>query len=433
MAVNVISRLKIKNSANEPVAEGPDVSQVCAVVANVAERDAILSNVKGSRYLVYRADLPGFEYWNGTTWAVVASGSGGISGIPLTFFASTADGDPGAGGVRLNHATPASATSMFIDDVEATDGTNIRDLLAALGNVIGAQVRLQSRSADENWIVYRVGGYTSASGYGKLTGLTVVDSSATVTLSTTASDTILSIDVGVPKDLGNQGLTNAKGISYNGEITTTGATPAVDFTTGDLQKTTLSANATPAFTAPAGVGWVQWRVVQGAGAYTITFPGSVLGGPPQPSTVNGSSTFYAFFWDGTNYHYANVEAPGTGAGQQTIWDGSAWRRGGMLTGTDLTDANQTLAIAGGAQYFLKGALTASREKRLSLTGAEADLMLTIHSWATRAFTMVVKDDASGAVLHTFPASAQPYVVTFIVNKAGTAWERSGHGPLGPVV
>jgi hypothetical protein len=126
-------------------------------------------------------------------------------------------------------------------------------------------------------------------------------------------------------------------------------------------------------------------------------------------------------------------AAGTGAGQQPFWDGAAWRLLGLLTGTDLTDANQTLAIAGGAQYFLKGALTASREKRLSLTGVEADLMLTIHSWATRAFTMVVKDDASGAVLHTFPASAQPYVVTFIVNKAGTAWERSGHGPLGPVV
>jgi hypothetical protein len=198
MAVNVISRLKIKNGANEPIAEGPDVSAVCAVVANTTARDAILSNVKGSRYLVYRVDLPGFELWNGSSWSPVASGSGsGIAGIPMTFFASTTDGDPGAGGVRLNHATPASATSMFVDDVEAADGTNIRDLIASLANVIGAQVRLQSASAPENWIVYRVGvgGYTSATGYGKLTGLSVVDSSATVTLSTTAGDLTLSIDV----------------------------------------------------------------------------------------------------------------------------------------------------------------------------------------------------------------------------------------------
>jgi hypothetical protein len=126
-------------------------------------------------------------------------------------------------------------------------------------------------------------------------------------------------------------------------------------------------------------------------------------------------------------------AVGTAAGQQNFWDGSAWRLFGLLTGTNLTDANQTLAIAGGAQYILSAALGASRDKRLSITGVSAGLMLTIYSIATRAFTMVVKDDAAGTVLFTFPASATPIVATFRVNDAGTAWTLSGWAPMATVV
>lgn len=126
-------------------------------------------------------------------------------------------------------------------------------------------------------------------------------------------------------------------------------------------------------------------------------------------------------------------AAGTAGGQQGFWDGSAWRLFGLLTGTNLTDAAQTLAIAGGAQYILSAALTASRDKRLALAGASAGLMMTIYSIATRAFTMPVKDDAAGTTLFTFPASATPIVATFRMNDAGTAWTLSGWAPMAPVV
>jgi hypothetical protein len=376
--------------------------------------------------------------------AAAAAAAGGITGIPMTFFASTVDGDPGAGGLRLNHATPASATQLYVDDVEAGDGTNIRDLISALGNVIGAQVRLQSKSADENWIVYRVGGYTSATGYGKLTGLTVVDSSATVTLSTTAGDTILSIDIGVPKDLGNQGLTNVRGIGYNGEIGTTGATPAVDFTTGDLQKTTLSANATPVFTPPAaGIGWVQWHVVQGAGSYTITFPVSVLGTPAQPSTVNGSHNFYSFFWDGTNYHCGGVAdgsvtgpklsaAPAIGA--QLLWDGTRWLHVGSLTGTLLADASVTLQFSTASQAVWPTTIdtAAGRNLTLGTTGLAGGPMAGQGAVYTIMFlrasytnAIAVKNNAA-ATIFTLPAAlGKPVVARFYYDTVAADWALAG--------
>jgi hypothetical protein len=263
---------------------------------------------------------------------VDAAAGGGISGIPMTFFASTVDGDPGAGGIRLSHATPASAVSMFVDDVEAADGTNIRDLIAALANVIGAQVRLQSKSADENWIVYKVGSYTSATGYGKLTGLTVVDSSTTVTFPTTAGDLILSIDIGQPKDLGNQSLTNARCITYAAEVDNgnSGAADTVDWTAGQTQKSTLTGNCTFAFTAPPGVCGLSLKLIQDAtGSRTVTWPGSVIwvgGSAPTLSTAPAAVDIISLYYDGTNYYGSTGSAalPAGTLGDALSYNGTAW-------------------------------------------------------------------------------------------------------------
>jgi hypothetical protein len=283
-----------------------DVKGAVLVVDNAAMRDAIPTAGLRNKQLCLLGDTGLWYQWSGASWGAYTGfgGSGGISGIPMTFFASTVDGDPGAGGIRLNHATPASATQLYIDDVEASDGTNIRDLIAALGNVIGAQVRLQSKSADENWIVYKVGGYTSATGYGKLTGLTVVDSSATVTLSTTAGDTILSIDVGVPKDLGNQSLVGIKSTSFSGEVDN--ATNAIDWTTGSLQrKLALASSPTLTFTAPPAFTAVQFRWTQdGTGGRVITWPGTVLwagGIEPNWDLSPNAENVAGGYYDGTNY------------------------------------------------------------------------------------------------------------------------------------
>ena len=144
--------------------------------------------------------------------------------------------------------------------------------------------------------------------------------------------------------IGNLGFTGLKSLSYNSEIATTGATPAVDFTTGDLQKTTLTANCTPTFTAPAGVGWVQWSVIQDTTPRTITFPGSVVGSPPQPSTVSGSRTFYPFFYDGTNYHYSANDTSGFLLANGSVPLTAAWAVGNFAL-TGLRNLSYTSEVA----------------------------------------------------------------------------------------
>lgn len=327
MAVNVISRLKIKNGANEPIAEGPDISASCAVVANTAARDAILTNVKGSSYLVYRVDLPGFEYWNGSVWTAVAGGSGGssASGFTQTFDASTTDADPGDEEFRLNHATPASATAIYLDDL-AADGTNVRDLITSWGALPGTvkgRLTLRDATAPENWITYSVSAYTTATGYGKLT-IAVVDSSATVTL---AGEVSIEFDAGptgvlladgtvalsAAWDVGNQRIDDVRSMSYEGEVDNgnSGAADTIDWTTGALQKSTLTGNCTYTFTAPQPWTAIQLRVVQDAtGGRTVTWPGSVIwdvGYAPNMADGPSVETIISGYYDGTNYYLVNPD------------------------------------------------------------------------------------------------------------------------------
>lgn len=114
---------------------------------------------------------------NGSAWTSAAPTASGGAGIPYNFDSSTTDADPGTGDFRLNHATPASATAIYIDDVDA-NGNDRRALIASYDDSPGTvkgYLTLQDASDEDSWIVYSVGGYTSATGYGKLTGLTVVD------------------------------------------------------------------------------------------------------------------------------------------------------------------------------------------------------------------------------------------------------------------
>lgn len=311
--IDILGTLAPNAGSTAPLTRAEYVIGAVLVVANAAARDLIPSQTLRNKQICLLGDTGVWYQWNGSSWVVYTGfggGSGGGAGFPMTFSATTTDADPGAGGVRLNNATPASATSLFIDDVEAEDGTNIRDLLAALGTYVGAQVRLQSKSANENWIVYKVGGYTAATGYSELTGLTVVDSSATVTLPTTAQDLLVSIDFGLPKDLGNQAITGLKAISYNGESDAGDSSTAdsIDWSTSALFKSRLTGNCVYTFTgAPQPFTYVQLRCTQDTtGGRTITLPGSCVsldGVSWQPNPVGDATSFLVLYYDGTNYWY----------------------------------------------------------------------------------------------------------------------------------
>lgn len=242
---------------------------------------------------------------------VDAHTSGGSGrGFPFTYAGagSIGDADPGAGFFRGDNATLASSAHLFIDDVAANGATGMAAWIASFDDQVGAVkgvLRVQSASDPTKFIEWPVSGITTASGYSKVALGTAWGPGGIVT---TASDTLVSFDAfGVSANLNNQALTNARSFSYNGEVATTGATPSVDFSTGDLQKTTLNANATPTFGAPTPNTWVQWHVQQDAtGGRSITFPGTVAGLPPQPAQGINAHTFYGFFYDGTNYHYASL-------------------------------------------------------------------------------------------------------------------------------
>lgn len=91
-------------------------------------------------------------------------------------------------------------------------------------------------------------------------------------------------------------------------------------------------------------------------------------------------------------------------GQFPIYSGSAWQYVGILTGTNLTDADQTLLVADGSRRVLPGStLSATRAKTLSATATTGDV-LVIERYDTTANTMTVVDAASAATLYTFPVS-----------------------------
>jgi hypothetical protein len=120
----------------------------------------------------------------------------GVDGFRFTYSTTTTDADPGAGTFRANNAALASATALFVDLAEhgATDITAWLDSLDDSGAAIKGRIRLQSITDATKWIVYNLTGWTTATGYRKLTVAYVAGPGGLVT---TAGDTFLSYDRGV--------------------------------------------------------------------------------------------------------------------------------------------------------------------------------------------------------------------------------------------
>lgn len=386
--VTVIAPVSIQGDSTKVVARAHTILNG-AKVCTTTNRDLISAEAKLGGFLVYNTTTSQLEWWNGSSWVAVtgSGGGGGGMGFRFTYSVTTTDADPGAGTLRGNNAALASVTQLYVDLAEygGTDVTAWLDSLDDYPGTIKGIVRLSSQSDPTKWIEYVVTAWTTATGYRKLT-VTYKDGPGG--LLTTAGDTFLAFDYAtsgqVLRDgslpltatwaVGNQGLTGVKGVAYDSEIATTGATPAVNFTTGDLQKTTLTANCAPVFTAPAGVGWIQWHVIQDSTPRTITFPGSVLGTPPQPATASGAHTFYNFFWDGTNYHYGGLSH----AALSDLTTGDPHTQYSLVTGTRAFTGAVTItqaALATGSPYAFKVAGGAHTALTSSTEAPDVDLNL----------------------------------------------------------
>ena len=98
---------------------------------------------------------------------------------------TTTDADPGAGKFRLNNATIASATELYIDDLEF-NGTNVEAWIQSWDDVTGndtnrGRIRISKANSLDTWMVFKVtGGITNATGYSKVS-LVYIDSAGTFT------------------------------------------------------------------------------------------------------------------------------------------------------------------------------------------------------------------------------------------------------------
>ncbi len=116
----------------------------------------------------------------GATGATGATGAqSGAVAIGYTFSTTTTDADPGAGALRLNNATQSSASEIFVDllDNLGSDWTDALDDMDASTNTNRGYLRLVQISDATKWLLFRLTGVQTVSGYRKL-DVTLVDSSA---------------------------------------------------------------------------------------------------------------------------------------------------------------------------------------------------------------------------------------------------------------
>lgn len=120
--------------------------------------------------------------------------------IRVNFDTTTTDGDPGTGDVRLNTGAYATATEIYIDDVDV-DAVDISAAVAAwlhfeAGTVQG-RLKLIDRDDPEKWAEYRLHDVIDASGYTKLTVEHVASAGA---LFANGTELVLTFEVSEERD-----------------------------------------------------------------------------------------------------------------------------------------------------------------------------------------------------------------------------------------
>lgn len=103
---------------------------------------------------------------------VTAGITGHTPGIRQTYSSTTTDSDPGAGTFRLNHATPASATAMYLDNTDTGGSTvsTLFDLWDDSTSTVKGFVRIEKSKSPATWAEFDVtGSVVDGTGYRKLT------------------------------------------------------------------------------------------------------------------------------------------------------------------------------------------------------------------------------------------------------------------------
>jgi hypothetical protein len=108
---------------------------------------------------------------------------------------------------------------------------------------------------------------------------------------------------------GPTGPTGANPITNEVDAGNSSTAITIDFTAGANQKVTMTGNCTFTFTPPTNNRHVQVRMLEGAGGFTRTWPGTVKwanGTEPTWVTTAAAVNIANFFYDGTNYWGAGL-------------------------------------------------------------------------------------------------------------------------------
>lgn len=116
---------------------------------------------------------PGNDGADGADGADGTDGEDGVNaGLSYNFDSSTTDADPGNGDIRLNNATLASVTQLFIDNLESNGGNvsaQIDTWDDSTNTALRGTIIIRKLSAKANFAIYDVtGAVTDGTGYRKV-------------------------------------------------------------------------------------------------------------------------------------------------------------------------------------------------------------------------------------------------------------------------
>lgn len=136
--------------------------------------DTYLFFPPGDGYLLRNLDNDTSYRFDGLVWNPESGGGGGGgASVGVQYLAdtgSTADSDPGAGLLKWNNATQASATFLYLDD-STDDGVTLTAWWAALD--AGGFCYLQHATDQDTWQIWEITSVVDAAGYVKL-GVTLL-------------------------------------------------------------------------------------------------------------------------------------------------------------------------------------------------------------------------------------------------------------------
>lgn len=234
--------------------------------------------------------------------SIAAPSAFGIDGRYYRFNPDTAQGDPGNGYFRLNHANPMQATQLYIDN-EDSNGHQLADFLDTWD---AGRIEIIGLSDPGSFVLYRVtAAAVDATGY-RLVGVQAIGGSNAFALDSGCA--ILQLPGGAEGPQGPQGIQGDVGAA--GLQGVSGLEPVIS----GISATSLTIGAgTKVFTTQSGVAWTSGQRLR---ASCLADPTNYMEGlvadysadqlTLDVSMIGGAGTF-------ADWSVAIVGAPGAGA------------------------------------------------------------------------------------------------------------------------